>query len=253
MSEAFKRTTRNRNNMNVLVACEYSGIVRDAFENAGWNAWSCDILPTESGQTNASKKHFLGDVRDLFLNDELAIRIRKNIGMPEKWDLLIGHPPCSYLSFAYTGKERYSIYRLHHKIQAYQFFLDLWSVPVEHICLENPMGYVHTGLLPYTQIVEPYHFGEPYKKRTCLWLKNLPKLVHAKTDLFCQGTEVEPTHTYINSTPKKRRKMPAVLNPFSTQKEKSKFHKGIATAMAEQWTEYLTTQIEINNTKTESI
>jgi hypothetical protein len=153
--------------------------------------------------------------------------------------LFIGHPPCTYLSFAYTGKERYANSRLQEKINAYQFFLDLWSAQVEHICLENPMGYAHSGLLPCTQEVEPYYFGDAYTKRTCLWLKNLPKLEYTVTGLFGEGTMVEPTHNFINSTPKSRRKLPAFLPAFASKSEKSKFHTGIARAMAKQWTEYI--------------
>ncbi|MDR0618297.1 MAG: hypothetical protein LBG17_00165 [Bacteroidales bacterium] len=156
--------------ISVLVACEYSGTVRDAFEDVGCNAWSCDILPTESEQTKASGKHLQRDVLSV-INDP-------------KWDIMIAHPPCTYLSFAYAGKDRYSVERLQKKVDAYKFFVDLWSAPIEHICIENPMGYAHTGLLPYTQIVEPYYFGDPYTKRTCLWLKNLPKLTYYKPDIF---------------------------------------------------------------------
>lgn len=148
--------------MRMLSACEYSGIVRDAFENAGWDAWSCDILPTESEQTIKSGKHYQCDVLDVI--------------NAQKWDLMIGFPPCTYLSFAYCGKERYSNERLQKKIEAYQFFLDLWSADIPHICLENPMGYIHSGLLPYSQIIEPFYFGHDYRKKTCLWLKNLPLL-----------------------------------------------------------------------------
>ena len=223
----------------ILVACEYSGIVRDAFENAGWNAWSCDLLPTESEQTKATGKHFEGDVRYLLLNDKLATDTRKNLGMPKKFDLLIGFPPCTSVSFAYTGKERYSTTRLQDKINAYQFFLNLWAAPVEHICLENPMGYIHTGLLPYTQIVEPYFFGHNYTKRTCLWLKNLPKLEYSLSDnLFGEKTAQTPEYYLINSTPSKRRKLKNLMQPFLSGKEKSKFHTGVANAMAVQWTEF---------------
>ncbi|MDR2652815.1 MAG: hypothetical protein LBC68_10985 [Prevotellaceae bacterium] len=225
--------------MNVLVACEYSGTVRDAFEDAGWDAWSCDLLPTESEQTKESGKHYQGDcltLIDYVCNKRTWIDF-KHLRLPEKWDLLIGHPPCTYLSFAYTGKERYSVGRLQNKIKAYQFFLDLWNAPIEHICLENPIGYIHTGLLPYTQIVEPYYFGDAYKKKTCLWLKNLPKLYCTETGLFGEGTKTEPKKLLINGSRKEKRRLPAMFN--AACKERSKFHKGIARAMAEQWTKYI--------------
>ena len=209
----------------VLVACEYSGIVRDAFENAGWDAWSCDILPTESEQTQKAKKHLQGDVR-IFLKQE--------------WDLLIAFPPCNYLSFVYTGKERYTPERLQKKLDALQFFLDLWSAPIDHICIENPQGYVHTGLLPYSQRIEPYYFGHDYLKRTCLWLKNLPKLKYCLTDnLFEKKTAGHPTKVYLDTMSKEKRVgREFVLKPFSSAKERSKFHTGIAEAMATQWTNF---------------
>jgi hypothetical protein len=222
--------------MNVLIACEYSGIVRDAFEDAGWNAWSCDLLPTESEQTKASGKHYQGNCMEiLYTFDELP-----DDNMPAKFDLLIAFPPCTYLSFAYTGKERYSINRLQQKIEAYQFFLDLWAAKIEHICIENPLGYAHSGLLPYTQMIQPYYFGDAYKKKTCLWLKNLPKLKYSEKNLFEEGTVVKPTHQFLDNNLKtQRKKLPMILKQFSDGHARSKFHQGIAKAMAEQWTEYL--------------
>ena len=242
--------------MNVLVGCEYSGIVRDAFEDEGWNAYSCDIISTESEQTRAAGKHIQADILRVIEHIEKYgdtvpfIDDVGNVFYLPKFDLFIAHPPCTYLSFAYTGKERYSIDRLQQKIYAYQFFLDLWAAPIEHICLENPMGYVHTGLLPYTQIVEPYYFGDPYKKRTCLWLKNLPKLVHTDTGLFGHGTSVKPTHTFVRGcSQNKGRRLPVLTKPFANGKDTAKFHTGIATAMAEQWTEYLINEIQTTKNK----
>ncbi|GHT03471.1 hypothetical protein AGMMS49525_08600 [Bacteroidia bacterium] len=226
--------------MNVLVACEYSGIVRDAFEDAGWNAWSCDLLPTESEQTKVSRKHYQGDVFHFLTKFILPDELQLSDDFPLSLDLMIGHPPCTYLSYAYTGKERYSIERMQKKIEAYQFFLDLWSAPIEHICLENPMSYIHSGLIPCTQIIEPYYFGDPYKKKTCLWLKNLPKLTYSEDTLFEKGTKVVPTHQFLdNNLKSQRKKLPILLPLYSDGHARSKFHKGIAKAMAEQWTEYL--------------
>jgi hypothetical protein len=134
--------------------------------------------------------------------------------------------------------------RLQKKIVAYQFFLDLWSAPVEHICIENPMGYAHSGLLPCTQIIEPYYFGDPYKKRTCLWLKNLPKLEYHEDNLFEKGTMVNPTAYFLDvgRSHKTYQKSKHILPVRSTGKERSKFHTGIANAMALQWTEYFNKQ-----------
>ena len=217
--------TRNDNRqIRVLVACEYSGTVRDAFSLKGADAWSCDILPTESEFTKSEGKHYQCDVIEV---------------LNQGWDLMIAHPPCTYLSFAYTGKDRYSNERLQKKIEAYQFFLSLLSADIPHICIENPMGYAHTGLLPYSQIIEPYFFGDHFRKKTCLWLKNLPKLIHFVTNIFEKGTEVTPTHTLINSSGKSKRKLQPIQKPFASGKERSLFSKGIANAMAEQWTTYI--------------
>jgi hypothetical protein len=257
---------RNKNPMKILVACEYSGVVRDSFENAGWDAWSCDLIPTESEQTKASGKHIQVSISRILNyyaeSDKEALKNNNDFyGDKEncycafydksfklyclpKFDLMIAHPPCTYLSFAYTGKERYSINRLQKKISAYQFFLDLWKSPIEYICIENPLGYAHTGLFPCSQIIEPYYFGDPYKKKTCLWLKNLPKLNYYEDDLFERGTVVSPTHTFISCTRKSNRQLPALLKPFSGGKEKSKFHSGIANAMSCQWTEYIAKRIK---------
>jgi len=214
----------------VLVGCEYSGTVRDAFSLKGWDAWSCDLLPTESELTKQEGKHYQCDIFDVLYQD---------------WDLLIAFPPCTYLSFVFT-KNRYSLERLQKKIEAYQFFLDLWSAPIEHICLENPIGFAHTGLLPYSQIIESYYFGDHYKKKTCLWLKNLPKLKYSKeNNLFYEKTAVEPTHLLVSGRRKSKEKFPALNKPFSSGKQKSKFHKGIANAMAEQWTEYFDNKLKL--------
>ena len=248
--------------MNVLIACEYSGTVRDAFGNAGFNAWSCDLLPAESELSKAFhiqedikmllnpltyKRFLLGKNKSDWNFTEMQLRFMTHrqkvaMGLPNKWDLLIGFPPCTYLSFAYTGSERYSIERLQKKIEAYQFFLDLWNAPVEHICLENPQGYIHSGLLPYSQRIEPYYFGHDYRKRTCLWLKNLPLLKYTLEDnLFERKTAGAPTKKFLDIGRKgvKYNKEDFVLPAYSTGKERSKFHSRIAEAMAEQWGEYL--------------
>lgn len=229
---------------SALIACEFSGTLRDAFENAGWNAWSCDLLPTESEQTKKSGKHIQGDILKILKGSHCGIEVygdvQKIIEL-NKWNLLIGFPPCDYTSFVYTGKERYSNDRLQKKLNAMQFFLDLWSAQIKHICLENPLGYIHTGLLPCSQIVEPYYWGDPYKKKTCLWLKNLPLLTHVKMDnLFEKKTVVEPTHLLVcGSSKKKKSKLPQLTKMFADKKQRSRFHRGIAKAMAEQWTEYI--------------
>jgi len=246
-------------NKTALIACEYSGIVRDSFENMGVDAWSCDIIPTESEQTKASKKHIQIDIRYLINYDELQyIRkygktrdgkytVENYKKLPEWWDFLVGFPACTYLSFAYTGKERYSNERLQNKIEAYQFFLDLWSAQIEHICLENPMGYINSGLLPYSQIIEPFYFGHNYRKRTCLWLKNLPLLKHSGDgNLFEQRTHYEGEIKYLINGSSQRKRNKKTINKHFDSKAHSKFHPLVAKAMAEQWIEYINEK-SINN------
>ena len=143
--------------MKVLVACEFSGVVRNAFANLGHEAWSCDLLPTE-----IPGNHYQGNVRDILYS--------------QKWDLLIGHPPCTYLANSgvqhlHKRKDRWELMLL-----AKEFFLLLLDSPIEKICIENPVPHHYANLPKYTQIIQPYMFGHTCQKKTCLWLKNLPNL-----------------------------------------------------------------------------
>ena len=139
--------------MRVLVACEFSGIVRDAFANKGHNAISCDLLPTEHpGQ------HYQGDIRDI-LNDE--------------WDLMIAHPPCTYLA---VSGARWFKQRQQEQKEALDFIRLLLDAPIHRIALENPIGVISTKIRKPDQIVQPWMFGHGETKATCLWLKNLPLL-----------------------------------------------------------------------------
>ena len=150
--------------MRVLVACEYSGTVRDAFTAKGHDAWSCDILPTES-----PGNHFQGDILE-HLN--------------KGWDLMIAHPPCTYLSnagarFLYPkGKLNKDRYKL--GLKAKEFFMALYNAPIDKICVENPISSKIFELPKHTQTIQPYEYGHPFSKNTRLWLKNLPKLKPTK-------------------------------------------------------------------------
>ena len=141
--------------MKVLVACEFSGIVRDAFKAKGHDAWSCDLLPTEiPGQ------HIQGDVLDI-LNDG--------------WDLMIAHPPCTDLCS--SGARWFAEKRKDGRQQeSINFFMLLVIAPVEKIAVENPVGIMSTIYRKPDQIIQPWQFGHGETKATCLWLKNLPKL-----------------------------------------------------------------------------
>lgn len=139
--------------MKVLVACEFSGVVRDAFRALGHDAWSCDIIPSER-----SGPHLLGDVRE---------HIRKG------WDLMIAHPPCTFL--AVSGARWFAMRRAEQGA-ALEFVRLLLDAPVDRIALENPVSVISTRIRKPDQIIQPWQFGHGETKTTCLWLKNLPKL-----------------------------------------------------------------------------
>lgn len=167
--------------LKVLIACEHTGAVRDAFTALGHDATSCDLLPTET-----PGKHYQGNVLDI-LNDG--------------WDLMIGHPPCTFLSFA-ANRVFHSPGRSIKRAKALEFVALLWEAPIKHICLENPLGLASAIIGKPSQIIHPYYFGDTEKKRTCLWLKNLPKLHYSlENNLFEQATaakEPEPSFTWTN-------------------------------------------------------
>ena len=203
--------------MKVLVACEYSGIVRDAFSRLGHDAWSCDILPTES-----EGNHYQDDV----LNH-----------LEEGWDLMIAHPPCTYLTIAgnrWFNEERYGDEARKRKLlrdEAVDFFKKLLNADIPKICVENPVGYINNNYKKPNQIIHPCYFGDEDNKRTALWLKNLPPLKHTKY--------VEPKiYGYFKSG--KRKGKPIYFCDWqgggkNRGKIRSKFWQGIADAMANQW------------------
>ena len=149
--------------MKILIACEFSGIVREAFKKRGHDAWSCDLLPTE-----IPGLHYQMDISDfLHLN-----------GFENYWDLMIAHPPCTYLSnagarFLYP-EGKLNTDRLKLGLEAKDFFMSLYNAPIEKICIENPIPSKVFELPEYTQTIQPYYFGDMVQKKTCLWLKNLP-------------------------------------------------------------------------------
>jgi hypothetical protein len=172
--------------MKVLIACEYSQIVTQAFRDKGHEAFSCDILPTEGNPS----WHYQGNVFDI-INDN--------------WDLMIAHPPCTYLSYAgikYWNDDG----RKEKRDQALDFFMKLYNAPIPKVAVENPVGYPNTIFRKPDQIVKPYYFGESEQKNICLWLKGLPKLVHIKSpDLFLPVTHVaKPLPKYIDKSGRQR-------------------------------------------------
>jgi len=214
--------------MKILVACEMSGRVRDAFIAKGHDAISCDILPSER-----PGPHYQGNVMDI-INDG--------------WDLMVGHPPCTYMSYAgirWFNVARYgdkALERLKLKNEAIEFFLKLWNAPINKICLENPRGFI-TKVIKPTQMINPYYFGDSFSKPTLLWLKNLPRLVHSKEDdLFYKKTYVDKgefvERMQENGKVKKDAKWyyeASRLPPKERAILRSRTFPGIANAMADQW------------------
>jgi hypothetical protein len=194
--------------MKVLVACEYSGIVRDAFLAAGHEAMSCDILPTES-----EGPHYQGDVRDVLHNG---------------WDLMIAHPPCQYLSHAGT-RHWNAPGRAVLRADAVRFALMLFNAPIQYVAMENPKGELSRAFRPPDQYINPFDFGEPVRKRTGLWLKGLPLLI--PTNRVAPPAPLLTQHRRISGKVKARH----FIECAPDWKTRSKFFPGIAAAMASQW------------------
>lgn len=189
----------------VLVACEFSGIVRDAFTARGHEAWSVDLLPTERPGL-----HWEGDVRTVLV---------------EGWDLMIAHPPCTYLAnsgvrWLYGGKgterdpDRWALME-----EAAAFFRELLDAPIPRIAVENPIMHRHAGIRRPDQLIQPWQFGHGETKATGLWLKNLPPLV--------------PT----NIVPERVQRVHLMPPGPERWRERSRTYEGIAAAMAAQWGE----------------
>lgn len=183
--------------MRVLIACEFSGAVRDAFIRKGHDAVSCDLLPTES-----PGPHIQGDALK-------AMRL-------QRWDMMIAHPPCTHL--AVSGARHFAAKRADGRQQAaLEFVQRLLDAPIPRICLENPISIISTAIRKPDQIIQPWQFGYGETKATCLWLKNLPPLV--------------PTNI-VDGREARVHRMPPGPNRW---KERSRTFLGIAEAMAEQW------------------
>lgn len=191
--------------LNILIACEFSGIVREAFKAKGHGVWSCDLLPSDiPGQ------HIQDDVLDYLDGD---------------WDLMIAHPPCTHLAVSgaawFKNKQK-------EQAEALEFVKKLLNAPIPRIALENPIGVISTRIRKPNQIIQPYQFGEPVKKATCLWLKNLPKLkptniVEPKIVTLKTGAKFSEWDYKISMNHKERAKLRSIT------------FKGIANAMADQW------------------
>jgi hypothetical protein len=195
--------------MRVLVACEYSGRVREAFRQQGHEAWSCDILPADDD----SPFHYQGDVMSILYDG---------------WDAMIAHPPCTYLcnsgvSWLYKNEGRWELMR-----EGAEFFKTLYNAPIKHIAIENPIMHKYAKDIigaKQTQIVQPWMFGHPESKATCLWLKSLPTL-----------KETNNVKDQWKLLPKNQAQRLHHLPPSADRwKLRSETFQGIADAMAQQW------------------
>ena len=202
--------------MKVLIACEYSGTVREEFKKLGHEAWSCDILPTE-----IPGNHFEGNVLDHLNKD---------------WDLIIAHPPCTYLSNAgacrlYPEKGKLDMTRYKKGLEAKEFFMQFYNHNCKKIVIENPVSSKIFDLPKYSQEIQPYEYGHPYTKKTRLWIKGLPNLKPTNMiDKSLVKTFIESgTSRYKNTDRNKNRYV------ARGSKDRSKFWVGIAQAMAQQW------------------
>lgn len=221
--------------MNILVACEESQRVCKAFRARGYDAFSADILPPSGGHY---EWHILGDVRELLPKQENEIVTFKTLDGLEhsvKWDMLIGFPPCTYLTCAGACHIPRQPERIQKGEEAARFFYTLYNAPIRHIALENPRPMKQFGLPPKSQKIEPYEFcdGEDdeynlYTKRTYLWLKNLPLLMPTSYVMECDRKYI-PSWVKVNSNGNKKER--TIL--------RSKTFQGVANAMARQWGEYV--------------
>ena len=193
--------------MKVLIACEYSGTVRDAFRARGHDAVSCDLLPTDK-----PGPHYQGDVSDI-INDG--------------WDLMIAHPPCTYLcsSGLHWNKKRPE--RAAKTEEALRFVEFLMNAPIKRIAIENPIGCISTRICKPDQTIQPWQFGHPESKATCLWLKALPALT--PTNIL----PLPESGRWQNQTASGQNKLAPSADRW---KIRSTTYQGIADAMEAQWT-----------------
>lgn len=209
--------------MKVLVACEESQRVCTEFRKRGHEAFSCDLQPCSGGHP---EWHIQDDVLPIL--DGFCFRTESgSYHFGKTWDLVIAHPPCTYLTVAgavrlmdgktHTVKD---MARYKKMVEAADFFYQFWNYDKCPVAIENPVPMKIAGLPMYSQIIEPYWFGDPWYKRTCLWLKDLPKLVPSNM--------VTPTGHWINASSE-------TSEGQSDPKMRSKTFPGIARAMAEQW------------------
>lgn len=222
--------------LKVLVACEESQAVCKAFRELGHEAYSCDIQPCSGGRPD---RHIQGDVLPLINGDcQFETMDGKKHTVDGKLDLIIAHPPCTFLSNAgarwlWAGQklneERYA-----KGLEAKEFFMKFWNADCPRICIENPVPSSVYNLPECTQFVQPYEYGHPYSKKTCLWLKGLPPL--KPTEIIADHKPFVSSGSYSKTHDPKYK---GASRKGGSAKIRSKTFPGIAKAMAEQWSRYI--------------
>ena len=208
--------------MNVLVGCEMSARVRDAFRKRGHDAWSCDLLPT----LGDPKWHMHIDVGRVISRHPSLIWGTDAQGVPKYWDLGIFFPPCTYLCSSGLHWNKRTPGRADKTEEALEFVKLLMNAPIPRIAIENPIGCISSRIRKPDQIIQPWQFGHPESKATCLWLKGLPKLV--PTDILPKPA----SGRWANQTPSGQNK----LGPSGNRALlRGLTYPGIAEAMADQW------------------
>lgn len=205
--------------MRVLIACEYSGAVRDAFIREGHDAMSCDLLPTDS-----PGPHHQGNVMDII-----------DLG----WDLLIAHPPCTYLCSSGLHWNKRVPGRQEKTENALRFVEELLAAPIPMIAIENPIGCISTRIRKADQTIQPYQFGHDASKATCLWLKGLPTL---KPTRYVEPRIVNGLKRWANQTDSGQNRLPPSKDRW---KIRSETYAGIAEAMAQQWSKVVVPQQQL--------
>ena len=207
--------------MKVLIACEHTGAVRDAFIRAGHDAMSCDLLPDESPNGGP---HYQGDIFDI---------------IDDGWDLMVAHPPCTYLTSSGLHWNKRVPGREEKTAEAVEFVRALMNADIPHIAIENPMGRIGTAIRKADQYIQPHEFGHDASKKTGLWLKGLPKL--EATDHVPPRITSDGKKRWANQTDSGQNK----LGPSDDRwKLRSATYQGIADAMADQWGQHIEEQQE---------
>lgn len=229
--------------LKVLIACEESQRVCTEFRKLGHEAYSADIQEPSGGHP---EWHILGDVLNVLRGGRFTTMDGAEHSV-ERWDLIIAHPPCTYLSNAgacrlykvIDGKTYIERERFEKGMKGKEFFIKCYNANCQHIAIENPIPSAIYYMPPYSQVIQPYEYGEPYSKKTCLWLKGLPKL--KPTNVL---TEYKPYVSCRTSHNKGNKDKAGVSRRGGSAIIRSKTFPGIAAAMAQQWSDYLTGKSE---------